>query len=68
MNASNRRVLLTKDQVSSGLASLAQRLRPQLAGKDATVIPIMGGATVYELAIIFLIVFVVGLVMGRGRT
>ncbi len=47
MNASNRRVLLTKDQVSSGLASLAQRLRPQLAGKDVTVIPIMGGAMIF---------------------
>ncbi|NQU50058.1 MAG: hypothetical protein HQ519_15515 [Planctomycetes bacterium] len=42
-----RRVLLSQEQVSSGLASLAKRLRPRLVDKEVTVIPIMGGAMIF---------------------
>ncbi len=42
-----RRVLLSQEEVSAGLKALAKRLRPQLEGKEVTVIPIMGGAMIF---------------------
>lgn len=47
MSEYRRRVILSREQVASGLAELADRLKPRVEGSDLTVIPIMGGAMIF---------------------
>lgn len=47
MSEAQRRVLMDRDQIAAGLEDLAGRLRPRLADREVTVVPIMGGAMIF---------------------